>query len=162
MPFDIIALRYAVLAADMLSFARAAVQERVKQATLSKRIAGARGFMFAYTDQLQANRFANQTFFITDDVAHASLRFAHSLKPVMEIAVFSDGLERVLLNIAEHRAHTPAFDKMLSPLRGVEGCGHIAPLSDALARYLATPAVTSRADDDVTLVIAGRWDLQSR
>ena len=39
MPFDIIALRYAVLTADTLSFARAAAQERIKQATLSKRIA---------------------------------------------------------------------------------------------------------------------------
>ncbi|MBC3941111.1 LysR family transcriptional regulator [Sphingomonas albertensis] len=39
MSFDIIALRYAVLTADTLSFARAAAQEGVKQATLSKRIA---------------------------------------------------------------------------------------------------------------------------
>jgi hypothetical protein len=109
----------------------------------------------------QRGTFANQTFFITDDAAHDNLRFAHGLEPVMELAVFSDGLERVLLNIAEHRAHAPAFDKMLSPLRAAEGHGHMAPLSDALARYLATPAVTSRTDDDVTLVIAGRGDLPS-
>ncbi len=39
MPFDIVALRYTVLAADTLSFARAAAHAGVKQATLSKRIA---------------------------------------------------------------------------------------------------------------------------
>lgn len=39
MPYDIVALRYAVMAATTLSFARAAVQAQVKQATLSKRIA---------------------------------------------------------------------------------------------------------------------------
>jgi DNA-binding transcriptional LysR family regulator len=38
-PFDIVALRYVVLAADTVSFARAAAQFGVKQATLSKRIA---------------------------------------------------------------------------------------------------------------------------
>lgn len=40
MPFDIVALRYSILAADTFSFARAAAQSGVKQATLSKRIAG--------------------------------------------------------------------------------------------------------------------------
>ncbi|OYY72061.1 LysR family transcriptional regulator [Sphingomonas sp. 28-63-12] len=38
-PPDIVALRFAVLAADTLSFARAAAQLRVKQNTLSRRIA---------------------------------------------------------------------------------------------------------------------------
>ncbi len=102
----------------------------------------------------QRGTFANQTFFVTDDEAHTNLRFAHSLQPVMELAVFSDGLERVLLNMTEHRAHAPAFDKMLNPLRSTAGDSHIASLSDALQRYLETPAITSRTDDDVTLVIA--------
>lgn len=102
----------------------------------------------------QRGTFANQTFFVTDDEAHTNLRFAHSLQPVMELAVFSDGLERVLLNMAEHKAHAPAFEKMLHPLRSAAGTDHIEPLSAALHRYLATPAITSRTDDDVTLVIA--------
>lgn len=104
----------------------------------------------------QRGTFANQTFFVTDDEAHTNLRFAHSLQPVIELAVFSDGLERVLLNMAEHKAHAPAFDKMLHPLRSATGTSHIEPLSAALHRYLTTPAITSRTDDDVTLVIATR------
>jgi DNA-binding transcriptional LysR family regulator len=40
MPFDIAALRYAVLTAKTFSFARAAAQAGVKQSTLSKRISG--------------------------------------------------------------------------------------------------------------------------
>jgi DNA-binding transcriptional LysR family regulator len=40
MPSDITALRYALLTADTRSFARAAAQAGVKQATLSRRIAG--------------------------------------------------------------------------------------------------------------------------
>ena len=43
MPYDTLALRYAVVAADMLSFSRAAHQVGVKQATLSKRIGDLEG-----------------------------------------------------------------------------------------------------------------------
>jgi DNA-binding transcriptional LysR family regulator len=42
-PFDIVALRYVVLAADTSSFARAAARSGVKQATLSRRIANLEG-----------------------------------------------------------------------------------------------------------------------
>ncbi len=110
----------------------------------------------------QRGTFANQTYFVTDDGAHTNLQFAHRLQPVVEFAVFSDGLERVLLNMAERRPHAPAFDKMLQPLRAADGIGHIAPLSDALTRYLGTPAIASRTDDDVTLVIATRQPATSR
>jgi hypothetical protein len=105
--------------------------------------------------------FANQTYFVTDDGVHANLRFAHGLQPVVELVVFSDGLERVLLNMDEHRAHAPAFDKMLHPLRAVGSSGHITDLSAALTRYLGTTAITSRTDDDVTLVIATRQSTPS-
>jgi hypothetical protein len=104
----------------------------------------------------QRGIYANETFFVTDVGAHANLQFTHGAEPVMELALFSDGLERVLLNIAEQRAHAPAFDKMLKPLRTTDGQGHIASLSEALARYLVDPAIISRTDDDVTLVIAAR------
>lgn len=104
----------------------------------------------------QHGTFANQTYFVTDDGARENLKFAHGLHPLQELAVFSDGLELVLLNYAERRAHAPAFDNMLRPLRQADATGHITSLSDALARYLTSPAVTSRTDDDVTLVIASR------
>lgn len=100
--------------------------------------------------------YANQTFFITDADAHERLVFAHSLYPIEEVAVFSDGLERVLLDFGERRAHIPAFDRMLGPLRAAHGAGHIEALSDALSGYLASPAVASRTDDDITLVIGTR------
>jgi DNA-binding transcriptional LysR family regulator len=43
MPHDVVALRYAVVTAQTESFARAALQEGVKQTTLSKRIAALEG-----------------------------------------------------------------------------------------------------------------------
>lgn len=104
----------------------------------------------------QHGMFANQTYFVTDDGAGERLTFAQGLRPIRELAVFSDGLERVLLNQAERRAHPPAFEKMLQPLRAVGDCGHASTLSEALSRYLASTPVTTRTDDDVTLVIASR------
>ncbi|MFM9940580.1 MAG: PP2C family serine/threonine-protein phosphatase [Hyphomicrobiaceae bacterium] len=104
----------------------------------------------------QRGMYANQTFFVTDEFAHDRMTFGHSLYPVRELALFSDGLERVLLNHAERRAHSPVFEKMLQPLRQIAGPGHAAELSMALSRYLASTSVTARTDDDVTLVIATR------
>jgi hypothetical protein len=104
----------------------------------------------------QRGVYANQTFFVTDETAHEHLRFAQGIRSNREVAVFSDGLERVLLNHSEHRAHSPVFDKMLQPLRTARGDGHVSQLSEALARYMQSEPITSRTDDDVTLVIASR------
>lgn len=105
----------------------------------------------------QRGTYANQTYFVTDDTAHEQLLFAQSIRTNREVAVFTDGLERLLLNYAEHQAHGPAFEKMLQPLRTAESSGHIIALSDALSRYLTSSPVTTRTDDDVTLVIASRF-----
>lgn len=98
--------------------------------------------------------FANQTYFVTDEEANSRLHFGQGLHPIKDLAVFTDGLERLLLDFTEHKAHAPAFEKMIQPLRAAEGDGPIEALSEALTRYLASPPVMSRTDDDVTLVIA--------
>jgi hypothetical protein len=98
--------------------------------------------------------YANETFFVTQDDARDHLQFAHSLRPITEAALFTDGLERLLLDTAQGEAHAPVFEKMLAPLRAVHVVGHAAELSTALSKYLATPAVGTRTDDDVTLALA--------
>lgn len=104
----------------------------------------------------QHGDYANQTYFVTDLPAHGRLDFAHGLYPVHELAVFTDGLERVLLDFAERRAHVPVFEKMLHPLRDSNGSGHVDGLSAALTAYLTSAPIIARADDDLTLVIASR------
>jgi hypothetical protein len=100
--------------------------------------------------------YANQTFFITDADAPERLAFGHSLFPITEVALFTDGLERVLLDFGVREPHGPAFESMLGPLRAADGAGHMERLSSALAGYLASPAVASRTGDDITLVIGTR------
>lgn len=107
----------------------------------------------------QHGDYANQTFFVTDDTVHERMSFGHSLYPVEEVAVFTDGLERVLLDFGERKAHAPAFEKMLAPLRKGNDAGHVQELSRALASYLGSTAIGGRLDDDLTLVIATRRPL---
>lgn len=104
----------------------------------------------------QRGGYANETYFVTDDGAHERLRLTHGRHPVREVALFTDGLERLLLNYAEHSVHSPAFERMFQPLRVSEGSGEVTELSAALRIYLASPMVACRTDDDATLVLATR------
>jgi serine/threonine protein phosphatase PrpC len=100
--------------------------------------------------------YANETYFVTQEGAEQHLQFAMRNDPVTELAVFTDGLERLLLDNALGDAHAPVFEKMFAPLRATREAGRSEPLSKALGAYLASPAVGSRTDDDVTLMIARR------
>jgi len=104
----------------------------------------------------QRGDYANQTYFVTDLGAKSRFKFAHALHSIRELAVFTDGMERLLLDFNEKRAHAPVFEKMLGPLRASTGVGRNGPLSDALSQYLCSPTVAARTDDDVTLLIATR------
>ncbi len=102
----------------------------------------------------QRGDYANQTFFVTDPTAKKQLRFAHAVHSIREIAVFTDGMERLLLDFESQRAHTPVFEKMLAPLRNSAEVGFNPELSGSLGQYLGSQGVASRTDDDVTLLIA--------
>jgi hypothetical protein len=104
----------------------------------------------------QHGEYANQTNFVTDETAHDTFQLSYASTPIKEIVLFTDGLERVLLNHSERSAHAPAFEKMLGPLRASEVPGLNENLSQFLAAYLTSPPVTSRADDDLTLFLASQ------
>jgi Protein phosphatase 2C len=106
--------------------------------------------------QPERGMYANETYFVTQDNAAKHLQFVTTADPVTEVSVFTDGLERLLLDIAKGDAHPPVFEKMFAPLRAhTEPC-KAEVLSEALGKYLASPAVGDRTDDDVTLLIARR------
>lgn len=104
----------------------------------------------------QHGLFASETYFVTDPGARQQLCCSMAHQPVREIAIFTDGLERLLLDHAKKCAQAPAFEKMLQPLRASDAEGKDETLSVALDRYLRSPAVASRTDDDVSLIIATR------
>ncbi|MNN95437.1 hypothetical protein D3C76_1303440 [compost metagenome] len=68
-------------------------------------------------------------------------------------ALFSDGLEAVALEQATQQPFARFFDPMLKPVDQMGGEGRLVELSGALARYLDSPALCERTDDDKTLIL---------
>lgn len=100
--------------------------------------------------------YANTTFFVTEDNALADLQFECRERAVHEIAGFTDGLEALVLDYKERTVFQPFFDRMLRPLRASSTEGEDHTLSRQLASYLGSPAISSRSDDDLSLVLATR------
>jgi hypothetical protein len=73
-----------------------------------------------------------------------------------EIAVLTDGIERLVLNYAIKSVHRPFFDRNIQAIRQWGGVAKSTSLSLALASYLSSPEVSERTDDDLTLVLASR------
>jgi len=103
--------------------------------------------------------YASSTFFITDDPA-PKVRVAHTPGEFAEIAVFSDGIERLVLDFATRKPFGPFFDQMFVPLRDGQS-GRNRPLSQGLRRYLDSKGVTDRTDDDKTLIMARKVGSQT-
>lgn len=71
------------------------------------------------------------------------------------MALFSDGLQGLAVNFAERAPHDGFFRPLFSAVRA-EPPGHSRELSDRLQRFLDSPRVNARTDDDKTLVLATR------
>jgi serine/threonine protein phosphatase PrpC len=101
----------------------------------------------------QQGEYANTTNFVTDATAIDVLTFDLIEKQITEIAVFTDGLQRIALDYKTNTAHAPFFRSMFAPLRAAE----IAPnLEKKLTDFLASPRINERTDDDKTLILASR------
>ncbi|QQS10746.1 MAG: protein phosphatase 2C domain-containing protein [Rhodospirillales bacterium] len=104
----------------------------------------------------QHGEFANTTNFVVAPDAADVLEFKVDERRFVEVALFTDGIENLVLRQAERSVHQPFFSTMIKPVRESPVDGVDAALSDGLARYLAAPVVTDRTDDDKTLILASR------
>lgn len=99
--------------------------------------------------------YASTTFFLTDET-DVRLRINRFSDPVDRIVVMTDGLERLALDFAQLVPHSPFFAGISEPVFAKGDHRGSSKLSKALQRYLDSPAVNDRTDDDKTLVIAAR------
>ena len=104
----------------------------------------------------QHGEFANSTNFLTSESPCQALEFASNDGAFEEIALFSDGLENLVLRRAEKAVYAPFFDTMFKSVRRSQASGIDETLSRELERYLSTPPITLRTDDDKTLILASR------
>jgi len=99
--------------------------------------------------------YENLTYFATDPQAADHLRFDTADRAVDEIALFSDGLQRLALHYQTRTAHPPFFRSLFAAVRAADGEA-AESLSGRLAAYLSSPPVNERTDDDKTLILATR------
>lgn len=103
----------------------------------------------------EEGEYANATYFVTDHDAVAHAQIIISDREHDEVALFSDGLQRLALVYETRAAHSPFFAPLFQALRRThqQGCD---ALDGQLRRWLAGDRVNERTDDDKTLVIATR------
>lgn len=99
--------------------------------------------------------YASTTHFLTDEpIAHVRVTSYTGL--ISGIAVFSDGLERLVLDLRANEPYGPFFERMISPVVNSVARGKDRDLSLKLRAYLDGEQINNRTDDDKTLVLAVR------
>jgi len=99
--------------------------------------------------------YANMTYFVTEEDALAHLHVSVTSARIDEIALLSDGIQRLALSFEQRTPHTPFFEPMLKALRK-RGPGECETFDGQLARFLNSHHINERTDDDKTLVLATR------
>lgn len=114
---------------------------------------------WSYVFWPQHGEFANTTNFVVSPNALDALEFCPSANRIFEVAMFSDGLENLVLHAASKTAYASFFNSMLPPVRMSPG-GYDETLSEKLKQYLLSPKVCDRTDDDKALILASRRQAQ--
>ena len=99
--------------------------------------------------------YANTTSFLTDVDALETSQHRLWSGRIEDLAVITDGLGRVALNMQTREAYTPFFRPMFRTL-GQRRDGHQRSTSLDLHDFLHSTRVNQRVDDDKTLIVASR------
>lgn len=100
-----------------------------------------------------SGEYANMTHFITDEDAVDRLESHAFSNPVLKAAAFSDGVQRLALQMDTNTAHEPFFAPFFKVL-STATVEQEDQLQGALMRFLNSEAVNERTDDDKTLALA--------
>ena len=97
----------------------------------------------------QNGEYANETTFLVSPGALATAQLVKWPKPARHLALFSDGLQMLALTMPGAHPHAPFFSPLFRFIssRPKEG-------EAQLRKFLTTPPVTDKADDDLSLVLA--------
>ncbi len=102
-----------------------------------------------------SGEYENSTYFATEANAAEHLQHTYVDQPIEELALFSDGLQRLVLDFRNRTAPAPFFRSMLSWVRAA-GDDELPRLSAHLTGHLSSSVINDRTDDDKTLVLATR------
>ncbi|MGE0433794.1 MAG: PP2C family serine/threonine-protein phosphatase [Planctomycetota bacterium] len=97
--------------------------------------------------------YANTTTFLTTPDAVESAQIVAWPGRVAHVAAFSDGLQMLALNLADSAPHAPFFEPLFAL---IAGSSDERAAGAAIEQFLASPRVTERTDDDLTLFLGAR------
>lgn len=98
--------------------------------------------------------YVNTTSFLTDTDALEQLRVESLQSPVASVCLFSDGLERLVLDFRAHTAHAPFFDSLFKSFDDGPKAGQAVAVSCDLTALLASENINQRTDDDKSILCA--------
>lgn len=104
----------------------------------------------------EPGEYVNTTDFLTDDNFSDALRFEILEDRIDEIAVFTDGMQRLALNFISATADPEFFLPLFKQLRTVT---NMKVLAKPFRNFLDSRRVNARTDDDKTLIVAVRAPL---
>ena len=99
----------------------------------------------------QSGEYINTTNFLTSDDYSGHLQFLTTTNGFADVALLTDGIERLALKFDSLTPHPPFFQPLFQALRtttDVEGLG------EALRQFLQSDSMREKTDDDKTLVLA--------
>jgi hypothetical protein len=100
-----------------------------------------------------SGEFANMTNFVTDDNAVSVLVTKSYPAMAIRVAVFTDGIQRLALNMATDTPHEPFFTPFFNGMAKATA-EQEDKLQSLLVNFLGSPPVNERTDDDKTLALA--------
>jgi hypothetical protein len=116
-------------------------------------VAGANDGSLFTAARPQRGEYANETYFLTLPDALERVEVFAAPLPVSALALLSDGLTRLALQLPTNEPHLPFFGPILSFVAGAQD---EVEAGGQLAAFLASERVCARTDDDKALILAVR------
>ncbi len=101
----------------------------------------------------EPSEYANATDFLTEDRFRETMQFATLSESICELAVLTDGLQRLALDFTTRQPYRAFFQTFFERLRSETDP---TTLVEPFREFLDSPRVNDRTDDDKTLVFAIR------
>lgn len=121
--------------------------------------------VFGYGEQRFVNfwpakgEYGNETFFITDENVLEQL-YVQEIEIPDEVTIFTDGLESIALALKDKEVYGPFYDSFYRVLSQRKP-GFQKDLAKSLKLWMQTDLVTSRTDDDKSLILIRRARVSS-
>jgi hypothetical protein len=101
----------------------------------------------------KSGEYVNTTDFLTSEDYRAQVQVCAVAGEFADVALFTDGLERLALQFDRYTPHMPFFQPLFGVVRGA---AETSRLTENLRGFLQSPAVENKNDDDKTLLLACR------